>query len=114
MKNKNISRLCGAVFGLASVFGTPALAESPAHCRVLGQMALSTWLELLNGLTAAQSSTQSPVIARMSDLTDSYDNLDCDTEALGVAMSCLMERAGEGYAMRDLAQKCMTQAGISG
>lgn len=91
----------------------PALAETPPpRCTLLGQMAVSSWLEMMGSLSQKQDDAVDPVVARLDNLSATYVTLDCDVQMLGSAMDCLLSDAG-GRAPRELAQRCMGLSGLT-
>ncbi len=106
-----------APLGLACVVATlgaaAVSADTPPRCLVTGQMAVSTWLDLLGGLATAKAEDVDPAIHRLDALTRSYAVLGCDIDQLGKAMDCLVTGSGSATS-RDLARRCMAEAGITG
>lgn len=95
--------------------GAPALAQesAPPRCALLGQMAVSTWLEMLQALPGGRSEAIDPAVARLDQITGTYAALGCAVEPLGQAMDCLLGSAGDQTDPRALAQSCMADAGLS-
>lgn len=90
---------------------SPAFSEAPPRCAILGQMAVSTWVEMMGALSKPDDATLDPVLSRLADLTSTFDNLGCDTPALGAAMDCLLDRSGSAPP-RELARACMSETGL--
>lgn len=99
---------------LSGLLAGPGIAQEPTppRCALLGQMAVSSWLDLVATLPRQDAATIDPALARLADLTGSYSNLGCDPARLGAAMDCLLDRSGSA-APHDLARACMGEAGLN-
>jgi hypothetical protein len=91
--------------------GGGAVAESAPRCGLLGQMAVSTWLETLGALSGPTADAD-PFIARLDRLTALHARLGCDGAALEGAMDCVLEAAGD-EPPRALARRCMAESGVA-
>lgn len=89
-----------------------AISDTPTRCATLGQMAVSSWLQMARLLAQPDAKTLDPVVARLADLTNIYATLDCDIEMLGASMDCLLERSGSVGA-EALALACMVDTGLA-
>jgi len=91
----------------------PVLADTaPPRCALLGQMAVSTWLEMMSALSRQEAAAIDPALTRLQSLSTTYATLGCDLQALGTAMDCLLTDAGVSPP-RDLAQACMRTSGLT-
>lgn len=93
--------------------GETAKAEAvPPRCALLGQMAVSSWLEMMGALSRQDDAAVDPVAVRLHSLSASYAALGCDMPVLGAAMDCLLTETREAGA-RKLAQLCMDRSGLT-
>lgn len=97
---------------ISAILAGPALAEAAPSCAILGQMAVSSWLEMLRLLGSQEPATLESVIARLADLTDTYTAIGCDVDALSATMDCLITRSGERNPA-SLARTCMAENGLT-
>ncbi|SFA91826.1 hypothetical protein SAMN05421688_1748 [Poseidonocella pacifica] len=100
---------CAILLGLMA---GPGVADTPPRCALLGQMAVSSWLEMLGALSGTDSTTADPIIARLDGLTGIYGALSCDAAQLQEAMDCLLTQSGNIRADA-LARQCMQQSGMT-
>lgn len=107
-----------AAIGLALLVSpaltAPALAQqgTPPRCALLGQMAVSSWLEMMGALSRQEVAAIDPALTRLQSLSATYTTLGCDLQVLGAAMDCLLTDAGDSPP-RDLAQACMGSSGLT-
>ena len=85
--------------------------ETPSRCSILGQMAISSWLDMLGELAEPKDSAIDPILSRLDHQTSIYAQTGCEIEPLATAMDCILSDAGEGTS-RALALNCMDQAGL--
>ena len=81
------------------------------RCTILGQMAVSSWLDMLGALAAPDDIVIDPILARLDHLTGIYAASGCEAARLGAAMDCIIAGAGNDDPRR-LAQACMRDAGL--
>ena len=103
----------GALAVMLGVLAGPALAADPPmpRCSLLGQIAMSSWLEMMGTLSGSAGDLD-PVAARLNDIVGLYDSVGCDTARLGAAMDCLLEETG-GATARDTARTCLVRSGLA-
>ena len=90
----------------------PAAAqEIPTRCAILGQMAVSSWLEMLRELAAPEDSVVDPILSRLDHLTGIYAASGCDIALLAAAMDCILSDATAETSCA-LALSCMNQVGL--
>ncbi|MEC9311619.1 MAG: hypothetical protein VYA97_07650 [Pseudomonadota bacterium] len=89
-----------------------AMAQEADRCSLVGQMAGSVWLEMIQGLGDGKSEQVDSAIARLDHLSATYARLDCDQVALNTAFDCVL-KADEGEAPRAVLRQCMADAGIA-
>jgi hypothetical protein len=100
---------CAILLGLIA---SPGFADTPPRCALLGQMAVSSWLEMLGTLSRPDSAAADPIIARLDGLTGIYGALACDPAQLQEAMDCLLTQSG-GIPANELARQCMQRSGLT-
>lgn len=101
---------CAALLGLLA---GPGLADAPPpRCALLGQMAASSWLEMLGALSQKDAAAIDPAVTRLDALSGTYASLGCDVVALAAAMDCVLTQSGAA-APQDLARTCMQGAGLT-
>ena len=105
----------GALLAGALVLAAPALAqEGPApRCAVLGQMAVSAWLDLLGELPGRDPERIEPAADRLARDAGTYDRLGCPPAPLEAAFDCLLEGAEGATGPRDRARLCLREAGLA-
>ena len=90
----------------------PAAAQDiPPRCAILGQMAVSSWLEMLGELAAPEDSVIDPILSRLDHQTGIYAASGCDVAPLAAAMDCILSDA-TAETSRALALNCMDQVGL--
>lgn len=89
-----------------------AAQERAPRCMLLGQMAVSSWLNLLDSLGSDDTAQSDTDLMRLDRLSASYQRVGCDMPALGAAMDCVLQKAGEARS-RDVARTCMIEAGLT-
>jgi hypothetical protein len=94
-----------------------ALAQSqrapPApRCALLGQMAVSSWLDMLGAIGTNSGPAIDEAATRLDRLSGSYATLQCDMSRLAQALDCLLDQSGTA-APQDLARRCMAQSGLA-
>jgi hypothetical protein len=85
--------------------------DTEPRCTILGQMAVSSWLDMLGALTAPDDTVIDPILARLDNLTGIYTASGCEAARLGAAMDCIISGAGNDDPRR-LAQACVRDAGL--
>lgn len=85
--------------------------DAEPRCTILGQMAVSSWLDMLGALAAPDDTVIDPILTRLDHLTGIYAASGCDEATLGTAMDCILSGAGNDDPRR-LAQACMRDAGL--
>ena len=92
--------------------GGGASAPPAPRCGLLGQMAVSTWLETLGALAGPDAAAADAPITRLDRLTALHARLACDGAALHAAMDCVLAAAGD-EPPRALARRCMAESGVA-
>ncbi len=92
-----------AVLASLALTSGGAIAQTAERCSLVGQMAGSVWLEMIQGLGDGKTAQVDSAIAR----------LDCDQAALNTAFDCVLT-AEDGQAPRAVLRQCMAQSGIAG
>lgn len=98
--------------GLGATLASASAAAEP-RCAVLGQMAVSSWLEMLGTLSRPEVAQADPVIARLDHLTATYARLGCEPAPLQAAFDCLLAAPGD-IPPQDLARRCIAESGLAG
>lgn len=98
---------------LMSLTASAGLADTPSRCSLLGQMAGSVWLEMIQALGDGKTEQVNSAITRLDALTASYERVGCDIAALNGALECVLTEDSSAGPRVQLRQ-CMAQAGISG
>lgn len=88
-------------------------AAAEGRCSLVGQMAGSVWLEMIQALGGDDSDKVASAISRIDSLTATYARLECDQGALNAAFDCVLTDRTD-IAPRALLRQCMADAGISG
>lgn len=88
-------------------------ASTAGRCSLVGQMAGSVWLEMIQSLGDGNTTQVNSAIARLDDLTATYARLSCDQDALNTAFDCVLQD-DSGSAPRAVLRQCMADAGIAG
>ena len=90
----------------------PAAAQDvPPRCAILGQMAVSSWLDMLDELAAPEDNVIDPILSRLDDQTGIYAASGCDVTPLAAAMDCILSDATTETS-RALALSCMDKVGL--
>ena len=88
-------------------------ASASASCRVLGQMAVSSWLDLLGRLAGGSSQEIDPVLLRLDATTSLYDGLGCDGAVLRGAFDCLLSANAASDSPQQSARACLAEADLA-
>lgn len=102
-----------AVLASLALTSGGATAQTAERCSLVGQMAGSVWLEMIQGLGDGKTAQVDSAIARLDALSATYARLDCDQVALNTAFDCVLT-AEDGQAPRAVLRQCMAQSGIAG
>ncbi|WP_092066617.1 hypothetical protein [Poseidonocella pacifica] len=71
------------------LIASAASAETARRCAILGQMAVSSWLEMVGALGNPKTETLDPILARLSDLSSAYAGLAPPLPAIWPVPACL-------------------------
>ena len=92
---------------------TSSSDQTAGRCSLVGQMAGSVWLEMIQSLGDGRSDQVDSAIARLNDLTAVYGQIGCDLNALNATYDCVLTDR-EDSSPRALLRQCMADAGIAG
>ena len=99
--------------GAGGAEAPPAPVPGSASCRVLGQMAVSSWLDLLGRLAGGSSQEIDPVLLRLDATTSLYDGLGCDGAVLRGAFDCLLSANAASDSPQQNARACLAEADLA-
>ncbi|EAQ03219.1 hypothetical protein OB2597_13783 [Pseudooceanicola batsensis HTCC2597] len=91
---------------------TGALAQTGERCALVGQMAGSVWLEMIQALGDAQADAVESAIGRLDHLTATYARIGCDQRALNATFDCVLD-GGAPAGPRAVLRQCMARHGIA-
>ena len=99
---------------LAAILAVSAAhAEAPPRCAVLGQVAMSVWLDMVGALGAGETFEVTADLQRLDRATAVYARTGCDAVPLAAAMDCLLTGAESAAAApRAAARNCLAEAGL--
>ena len=98
---------------LAVTLGASAAhAEAPPRCAVLGQVAMSVWLDTVASLGAGETFEVTADLQRLDRATAVYARTGCDAGQLAAAMDCLLTEGDGSTSPRVTARDCLAQAGL--
>ncbi|WP_136634358.1 hypothetical protein [Pseudooceanicola onchidii] len=108
-----MTRLILGSLAALSLTASVASAQTAGRCSLVGQMAGSVWLEMIQALGGTDTAKVDSAIARLDGLTATYARLECDQAALNTAFDCVLTEDPDA-APRALLRRCMADAGIAG
>ncbi|WP_375173813.1 hypothetical protein [Pseudooceanicola sp.] len=108
-----MTRLILGSLAALTLTASVATAQTAGRCSLVGQMASSVWLEMIQALGDNKAPVVESAITRLDALTATYDRLDCDQDALNAVFDCVLTE-DPNSAPRVLLRQCMTKAGIAG
>ena len=89
----------------APVTGSTAGLEAP-RCAMMADMVSASFLDLAVAIDAQDADTADRVFTRLHALTNTYTALNCDGQAIGEAIDCMME-SGNAPAART---RCLAES----
>ena len=104
-----------ALFPIAAAVtlaASAAQAEAPPRCAVLGQVAMSVWLDTVASLGAGETFEVTADLQRLDRATAVYARTGCDAGQLAAAMDCLLTEGDGSTSPRVTARDCLAQAGL--
>lgn len=104
--------ILGSLTALA-LSASVATAQTAGRCSLVGQMAGSVWLEMIQALGDNKPPVIESAITRLDALTATYGQIGCDQDALNSVFDCVLTE-DPNSAPRVLLRQCMTTAGIAG
>ena len=88
-------------------------ADADSRCELLGQSAVSAFLQFAQSLSSGDQGNVDGAIARLAGLTSIYSNVGCDAQTLGRTIDCVLDGAGQDKT-RDVARGCLAREGLIG
>ena len=85
--------------------GSSAGLDAP-RCAMMGDMVSASFLDLAVAMEAQDADTADRVFTRLHALTNTYTALNCDGQAIGEAIDCMME-SGNAPAART---RCLAES----
>lgn len=100
------------VLSAAVMSASQAVADATPRCALLGQMAGSVWLEMIQALGDQKNDRVDGSILRLDALTNSYVRMGCDSEALNTAFDCVLDDTSD-LAPKEVLRACLVTSDIA-
>jgi len=92
--------------------GATAAQEAPARCALLGQVTTSAFLGFADALGSGDPDQVAAASALLNNSANTYKTLECDTQALGRAIDCVLTTPADA-GRRAAARSCLAAEGIA-